>query len=595
MENPTKYLSAIVIAWLAGCATSTVQQSGAPRIDLDSHVVLASIARERQNIAEAADNYLAAALLSDDPGLAELATELAHEANLNELGREAAERWQTLTPDNPRVHQFLGAFDLRSGDLNGAVAEFEQILAATENHGPALAYLIEFLGNESDSQITTAVVSQLVMSYPGTPEGHYGLARLGLRSGNYRMALENAERVVELEPEWIEAQLLYARMLVISGSSEEGLALAKSIAEEQPELEVHLQYAELLLSAGQHDLARDLLDGILADNPGLPEAVRALAFLTLTLDDLEASKGHFTDLRGQPRYRDEAFFYLGRIAESEDQALQAMRSYSRVTSGSNAVEAQLRAANLLFTELGDPDGAVQHLREFGIANPDYSTEMLVAEAELLLQLDRDEAARQLIANAVAESPNDQTLRDAHAQLYLSVAQRAISVDDLDTAEDTYKEGLRHYRNNRSLRYAQALLYQEQGRHRRSANALESLIRDEPEDAGLLNALGYLLTDQMDRHEDALEYLEQALMLEPDNPAIIDSMGWVLFNLGEFEAALGHLERAYELFPDAEVAAHIVDTQWALGNREQALELLQLKLAEDPESQHLQELDQRLAP
>ena len=595
MANPTKYLSAIAIAWLAGCATVTVQQSGAPRIDLDSHVVLAAIARERQNVAEAADNYLAAALLSDDPGLAELATELAHEANLNELGREAAERWQMLTPDNPRIHQFLGAFNLRSGDLDGAVAEFEQILEATENHGPALAYVIEFLANESDAQITTEVVSQLVADYPGTPEGHYGLARLGLRSGNYRMALENAERVVELEPEWVEAQLLYARLLVITGSTEQGLALAKSIAEEQPELEVHLQYAELLLSAGQHEPARDLLDGILADNPGLPEAIRALAFLTLTLDDLEASKGHFTDLRGQPRYREEAFFYLGRIAETEEQALQAMRSYSRVTSGNNAVEAQLRAANLLYTELGDPEGAVQHLREFGIANPDYSTEMLIAESELLLQLDRDEAAMQLIAAAVDESPNDQTLRDAHAQLYISIAQRAISVDDLDTAEDTYKEGLRLYRDNRSLRYAQALLYQEQGRNRRSANALESLIRDEPDDAGLLNALGYLLTDQMDRHGEAREYLEQALLLEPNNPAIIDSMGWVLFNLGEFEAALGHLEQAYELYPDPEVAAHIVDTQWALGNRDQALELLQQKLAENPESRHLKELDQRLAP
>lgn len=595
MANPTKYLSAIAIAWLAGCATSSVQQSGTPRIDLDSHLVLASVARERQNLAEAAENYLAAALLSDDPGLAELATELAHEANLTELGREAAARWQMLTPDNPRVHQFLGAFNLRSGDLDGAVAEFEQILEATENHGPALAYVIEFLANESDPQITTAVVSQLVANYPGTPEGHYGLARLGLRSGNYQMALENAGRVVELEPEWIEAQLLYARMLVITGSTEQGLALAKSIAEEQPELEVHLQYAELLLSAGQHEPARELLDGILADNPGLPEAVRALAFLTLTLDDLEASKGHFTDLRGQPRYRDEAFFYLGRIAETEEQALQAMRSYSRVTSGNNAVEAQLRAANLLFTALGDPDGAVQHLREFGIANPDYSTEMLVAETELLLQLDRDEAAMQLIAAAVAESPNDQTLQDAHAQLYISIAQRAIIADELDTAEDTYKEGLRLYRDNRSLRYAQALLYQEQERYRRSANALESLIRDEPDDAGLLNALGYLLTDQMDRHSEARGYLEQALALEPNNAAIIDSMGWVLFNLGEFEAALGHLERAYELFPDAEVAAHIVDTQWALGNREQALELLQQKLAETPESRHLKELDQRLAP
>jgi tetratricopeptide (TPR) repeat protein len=272
-----------------------------------------------------------------------------------------------------------------------------------------------------------------------------------------------------------------------------------------------------------------------------------------------------------------------------------MRSYSRVTSGNNAVEAQLRAANLLFTALGDPNGAVQHLREFGIANSDYSTEMLVAETELLLRLDRDEAAMQLIAAAVAESPNDQTLQDAHAQLYISIAQRAIIVDELDTAEDAYKEGLRLYRDHRSLRYAQALLYQEQGRHRRSANALESLIRDEPDDAGLLNALGYLLTDQMDRHGEARGYLEQALALEPNNAAIIDSMGWVLFNLGEFEAALGHLERAYELFPDAEVAAHIVDTQWALGNREQALALLQQKLAESPESRHLKELDQRLAP
>ena len=98
---------------------------------------------------------------------------------------------------------------------------------------------------------------------------------------------------------------------------------------------------------------------------------------------------------------------------------------------------------------------------------------------------------------------------------------------------------------------------------------------------------------MSRHEQALEYLTEALALEPANPAIIDSMGWVLFNLGDYEAALSLLQRAYELFPDAEVAAHIVDTQWALGNHEQALELLQQKLRENPESRHLKELDQRL--
>lgn len=594
MANPRKTLSAIVVTWLAGCATGTLQQSSNPRVDLDSHMVLAAIARERQDGREAAEHYFAAALISDNRTLAELASEISRQFNLNELGLQAAELWQTLSPNEVRVHQFLGIFRLRSGDFDGAVAEFGQLLAATENHASALAFLVELLANEADTQTTTAVMAQLIAEYPGTPEGHYGLARLGLQSGDYSLALEHAERAVELRPEWIEAQLLYARILLISGRTLEGLALAESIAEERPELEVRLQYAELLLSAGQHEPARALLDDILVQNPGLPEAVRALAFLTLTLNDLDASRGHFTELRSQPRYRDEAFFYLGRIAESENQALQAMRLYSRVISGTNAVEAQLRAANLLSTTLGDQSGALQHLREFGIANPDYSTDMLIAETEMLLQLRRDEDAMQLLTNAVTESPNDQTLREAHVQLHVSIAQGAISREELDSAQDTLKDGLQRYRGDTSLRYARALLYQAQGRNRRSANALESLVRDQPDDAGFLNALGYLLTDQMSRHEQALEYLTEALALEPANPAIIDSMGWVLFNLGDYEAALSLLQRAYELFPDAEVAAHIVDTQWALGNHEQALELLQQKLRENPESRHLKELDQRLA-
>ena len=595
MANAMKILLAIVVTWLAGCATGTLQQTRNARVDLDSHLVLAAIARGQQDGREAAEHYLAAAQISADPMLAELVCEIARQFNLTEIGLQAAELWQSLSPSNPRVHQFLGVFRLRLGDRAGAAAEFEQLLAATDNYAAAMVFLIELLANESDVRAATWVVSQLAAQYPETPEVHYGLARLGLRSGDYRLALENVERAVELQPEWVEAQLLYARILLITGRVEEGLALAESIAEEQPELEVRLQYAELLLSAGQQEAARVLLDDILAQNPGLPEAVRALAFLTLTLDDLDASKGHFTELRSQPAYRDEAFFYLGRIAESEEQPLQAMRSYSRVTAGNNAVEAQLRAANLLFTALGDQDGALQHLREFGIANPDYSNQMLVAETEIMLQLRRDEAAIQLLTDAVAESPNDQALRDAHIQLYIASAQGAIGREELDSAQETLEDGLHRYRGDTSLRYARALLYQQQGRNRRSDNALKSLVRDQPDDASMLNALGYLLTDQLNRHDDALVYLAAALSIQPENPAIIDSMGWVLFNLGDYEAALDHLERAYALFPDPEVAAHIVDTEWALGNYEQALELLQQKLRENPESRHLKELDQRLAP
>jgi tetratricopeptide (TPR) repeat protein len=428
---------------------------------------------------------------------------------------------------------------------------------------------------------------------PDIAEGHYGLARLALRSGNLQLAVASAQRAVDLQPTWTEAQLLLARTLVLTGRPDEGLALVTALATENADLEVQLQYAELLLSAGRHEDARKRLDTILADNPSLPEAIRALAFLTLTQNELETAKGYFEQLRVQPRFREEAFFYLGRIAETEERPLQAMRAYSRVTTGPNAIEAQLRAANMLYTQLNDQEGALQHLREFGLANREFEIEMLVAQSDFLLRMDRYEEATDLVAVALNTHPQDPILEQAQLQTYIVRAQAAVSREDLDDAAALLREGLRAYPNDRSLRYAQALLYQEQGRMRRAASALEALVDDAPEDAGLLNALGYLLTDSLDRHAEAHGYLERALAIEPDNAAIIDSMGWVLYHLGEYDAALEHLQRAFELFPDPEVAAHIVAVQYALGNEAAAAEVLTRELAQHPDDSHLLDIRQQL--
>ena len=588
-----KHLLMPSVAFLAACASTMPESSR--RVDFDSHLLLAEISRERQEFEPAAEHYLAASLIAEDPGLAELTTELAQQLGLNEIGIQAAERWQDLRPDGTRVHQYFGIFKLRSADREGALGEFEAFIDGAGNTTAALARSIEILVSETDQVGATSIVAALVESHPGIAEGHYGLARLSMRENDFATALANAEQATTLRPDWTEAQLLYARTLLIAGRTEEGLALAGRLAEEDESLDVQLEYAELLLSAGRGAEAKKLLDVVLAENPGLPEAVRALAFLTLTENELDEAKNHFEELRSDTRYRDEAFYYLGRIAETEEQHLQAMRSYSRVTDGNNAVDAQLRAAHLLYASLDDQTGALQHLREFGIANPRYNSEMLVGQGEILVQLDRKDEAMQLLTDALEDNPDDETLHAAQTQLYVIRAQDAVSEMDYGEAERILGRALNDYPENTALRYARALLYQEQGRFRRAVTALESLVNDHPDDAGLLNALGYLLTDEMDRHVEARGYLQKALEAEPENPAIIDSMGWVLFKLGEYEAALGYLERALQLFPDPEVAAHIVDVQWALGNESQAQELLRESLAEHPDSPHLQELDQRLAP
>ncbi|HEX7079505.1 MAG TPA: tetratricopeptide repeat protein [Gammaproteobacteria bacterium] len=583
------------LACLAGCAGLPAEPDES-RVAIDSHSLLAEVALEDERYAEAAQHFLEAAAISTDPSLAERATRVAYEAGLDDKGLAAARRWLEIAPEDPRGHWFAGVFTARHEQQDEAIRHFTDFVAgasAGADPGPALALVVEALTAEPDPAAGTAILSALVEAFPDTAEGHYGLARLAMRSGDFPLALEHARAATEQRPEWVDAQLLYARALLVSGRSEESLALAERLAETSEDPEAQLQYAELLLSAGRMDEARERLTAILDENPGLPEATRALAFLAMAQDRLEEANRLFDELRYHDAYRDEAFYYLGRIAESEEQPLRATRSYSRVTDGTHAVEAQLRTASILMTRMNDPNGALRHLQEFGEANPRFRSDMLVARAQLLVQMDRAPEALQLFEDALAADPEDATLHEARAQLYVMMAEEAQSRGDYDEAEGLLETGLERYPENTSLRYSLALLLQETGDMRKSVRVLEELVEDHPDNPVFLNALGYLLTDQFDRHEEAREYIQKALAMDPDNAAIIDSMGWVLFKLGNYRSAFDYLDRAYRLEQDPEIAAHLVDVRWALGEREEALDLLEAALRQNPDNRHLNEVERRL--
>ena len=581
------------MALLSACAVTPSDSTR--RVDFDSHLLLAEVAREGQELRLAAVHYLEASLVSEDPGLAELATELSHQLALSQIGLRAAVRWEELSPNANRPHLYLGAFKLSSSGSAAAVVEFKTFVNDASNATAAISQSIEILSNETDQLGATTVLAALVESHPDIAEGYYGLARFAMRNNNYATALENAEQATILRPDWVEAQLLYARTLLIAGRIDEALALSEQLVSNETSLETRLEYAELLLSSGNSVKAKELLELVLAENPQLPEAIRAMAFLMLTENSLEEAKTYFETLRPDARYRNEAFFYLGRIAEAEDQQLQAMRSYSRVTEGNNVIEAQLRVAHLLYENLDDQEGALLHLREFGTANPLYSSEMLVGQSDILIQLGRQVEAMELLSEELKQTPDDTILHAARAQLYVIQVQGGIDAGDYRVANRTLSRGLDLYPENVSLRYIQSVLYQAQGRLRFAVKILESLVEDYPNDAGFLNALGYLLTDKMDRHVEAKGYLEEAFSAEPNNPAIMDSMGWVLFKLEKYEEALELLEQAFEMFPDPEVIAHIIDVQWALDNQSKAKQILQDALQKHPESPYLQELEQRISP
>lgn len=576
---------------------STPPRAETNREDADSYRLLAEIALAEQRQEDAAQNYLKAAMASDNPAIAERTALLAYQLGLDTVGHRAVARWREIDPDNPRVDYFAGIFETRSGRVNAAADDFSVLLGEldADELGQGLALILEALATEPSAGTAAQVMRELTNRFPGTAEGHYGLAQLSLRAGAFDLALEEARAATEAEPEWPEAQLLLARTLLLSGRSEEALAIASDLAGEYDDVQVRLQFAELLLSAGETERAEDLLNEILRQNPGMPEAIRALGFLALSRQDLDVARQQFEMLRNNPDFRDESYYYLGRIAELESDYLQATRSYSRVTQGSRAVDAQIRTSAIMYSEMNDPDSALRHLKEFGDANPRFRSEMLLARAQLLLSMDRAEDAIALIDNAIGDDADvaDESLRDAQVRFYSILMQDAMDKGDLDTASTWIEKGLDRYPDNQSLRYSQARLLQEQGRLRQALRVLEQLVDESPDDATFLNALGYLLTDKLDRHEEARDYIQRALAMEPDSGAILDSMGWVLYGLGDYELALDYLERAYRTLEVPEVMAHLIDVQWALGHHEQALQMLDDALAETPDDPYLTAVRDRL--
>lgn len=588
-------LTYLLAAAVAGCATAQPPAADQARVAVDTAVLRGRLALDDERPEDAAAYFLEAARRAEAPELAERATRMAHRLTLTDLGLEAVERWKSLAPDDARPHWFEGIFHTRRGRVDRAVEAFDRLVssAAPEQTGAGLALVVEALGSEPETTTATRIMQRLTERHPGTAEGHYGLARLALRSGDFELALDNAEAATELDPDWVDAELLYARTLLTAGRTERSLELAAALAEEHDAPEVQLQHAELLLSAGRSEQAETRLNAILEANPGMPEAIRALGFLMLTTERYDEAEQHFNSLRSNEEHRNEAFYYLGRIAEQRERYLQATRSYSRVTQGTNAVEAQVRTARIILNEMNDLTGALRHLEEFGNANPRFRSDMLLARGQLLLAADEPERAMRLLDDALAESPDDEALEQAHLQMHVILSQNAAAEARLDDAMSWVETGLEHYPGNVSLRYQRALVLQRQQRMRRALDVLETLAEESPDNASVLNALGYLLTDHFDRHTEAREYIQRALALNPDSPAIIDSMGWVLYKLGDYEAALGYLRRAYRLENDPEIAAHLVDTHWALDQRAAARDVLSRALERSPDSPHLQEVRERI--
>jgi tetratricopeptide (TPR) repeat protein len=105
----------------------------------------------------------------------------------------------------------------------------------------------------------------------------------------------------------------------------------------------------------------------------------------------------------------------------------------------------------------------------------------------------------------------------------------------------------------------------------------------PDNAEVLNYLGYMWAEHGTNLAKAQELIEKALKLEPENAAYLDSMAWVLFQRHQPREALPYVERSVKLSeePDAVLLDHLGDIHAALEQWEQACDAWRKSLLIEP--------------
>lgn len=536
---------ALTLTLISGCAN--LERSPSHRADAQSlaeprlySLLVAELATQRNQPDLAHQHYQQLAKQLRRPELAERATYLAQYLELEqdvldnaklwlELDNQALEGAQILLDAHLRQHQFAEALALLKGfDWRADTNLFLQLLARTEQLKPPQTELMD---------------SQLEQLLPSDNPYYYLtkalLARQELRWQGAHQALDQA---LQLEPGLEHGLLLKADTLLRQGAYAEAERFIRSTLKRQPNTQLMDMLARSLLADNRPQAAATALQELIKLQPDNLEARFMLGRTYLQLKDYPKAKARFMELWEMLPDRSPIAFYLGYLAEQQNQTFEAMRYYREVQRGDEVPAAKARLLQLM-QQQQQGDDIPDMLNQARSQAPEHRVQLYLLEGDWLRNQARYQDARDLMGRALNEEPN-----------------------------------------NLELLYFRAMLGDKDGNLEAMLRDLRTLVQLQPDNAQMLNALGYTLTDRTDQHQEALTLLQRAHELEPQDPAILDSLGWAYHNLKRPQEALPYLEAAYQAFPDPEVAYHYGVVLLELQQSEQALQVWHKALEQQPDYQ-----------
>ncbi|MFT5321501.1 MAG: tetratricopeptide (TPR) repeat protein [Pseudohongiellaceae bacterium] len=522
--------------------------------DILTRVIIAEMAGQRGFNQKALNDYTDLARETNDLNIIKRASRIASFLRNVSVAVEMGNMWLAKDPDSQEALRTLSFQMVSMGRYRDAIDHLTKLLE--------LGAVIDFrlISNQTASDTNAPLVIDALIAdfedlrtvYPENQSLRLGLAHLYQQNEQVEEAYElvrNLAREMDDNPEVV---ILEVDLLEQMGEAELAKRrLEQSLRNNKNHKELRFQYARKLVDEQRYREAHDQFEIIVEQFPDDYDMLYSLALISMEINMLNEAKLYFSRLVENSHRLDDSHYYLGFINTQENNTDIAIEHFFNVSGGGNFLPAQRSMAELMI-RAGRYKEVKARLQNIRFRNSDYNIPLLTMEANVLIDEGFLDEAGTVLNNAVGAFPNN-------IQLLFLRSVYSQEINDLTTMEAD----------------------------------LRKIIQLNPNSPVAYNSLGYYLADRSDRIEEAYELIQRAVELAPNDPAIIDSLGWVQYRLGLYDEARQNLDKAYELYPDHEVAAHLGEVLWVMGEKSAARAVWRKALESQPNSEYIRSAMERL--
>jgi len=516
------------------------------------------------DVGSAYELMLDAARRTKDEGLFRRTVDIALRGRAGDQALAASRAWRLARPESSDAARTQLQILLLLNRPEAVAEPLRALLSLTPaaERGDLISALPRFLQRAGEPRTVVTLMEEALKPYREADAtrvpARVALGRAWLQAGEPERALALAREAQALEPLAPGPALLGMEMM---GKQPEAEALVRAyLALDKAEPALRLAYVRALTAAQRYPDAALQLQAVTRQQPD--EAQPYLSLGALQLELKQVKEGEASLLRYVQLVQPQIAAQAAGVISLSDAALSSTGDDDDMPSGpeQGLVQAWLMLAQSA-EQRGDFKAAEGYLGQIG--DTQRALEVQTRRASILARQGRLTQARELIRRLPEKSDED-----ARAKL-MAEAGVMRDIKRWRDAYDVLGSAAKRFPDDADLLYEQAMMAEKLDRMDDMERLLRRVIEIKPDNAHAHNALGYSLADRRLRLPEAKQLVQRALELMPGDPFITDSLGWVEFRMGNGAEALRLLRQAYSARPDTEIAAHLGEVLWSLGQRDEA--------------------------